>query len=95
MNATSRAILHTVLATKPSLTTAERSAAQRLSDGQVEALAMVSGGAEWLLVTQQQAAVLPSVSRATIWRMTNNCMPVPSKFSLVPGASYVDIHRGS
>jgi hypothetical protein len=75
MNATSRAILQTVLATDPSLTTAERSAAQRLIDGQVEALTTVAGGAdEWLLVTQQQAAVLLSVGRATIWRMTNDCM---------------------
>jgi hypothetical protein len=86
MNATSRAILQTVFATDPSLTTAERSAAQRLIDGQVEALATVTGGAdEWLLVTQQQAAVLLSVSRVTIWRMTNDCMR--RTVEILPGTS--------
>lgn len=96
MNATSRAILQTVLATDPSITTAEQSAAQRLIDGQVEVLATVAGGAEeWLLVTQQQAVVLPRVSRDTIWRMTKDCML--HTVGIFPGTwpSNGEFHRGS
>jgi hypothetical protein len=44
MNATRRAILQTVLVTDPSLSVAERKAAQRLIDGLVEVPEVVRGG---------------------------------------------------
>lgn len=73
MNATSRAILQTILSTDASLSPAEKTAAQRLIDGQVEGpSALTSGRAERLLVTQKRAAELLSVSRATVWRMTKD-----------------------
>jgi len=78
MNATSRAILQTVLSTDASLSAAERSAAQRLIDGKIEAPGVETGGLnEGLLVTQKRAAELLSVSRATIWRMTKDCYSSP------------------
>lgn len=84
MNATSRAILQTVLVTDASLSIAERGATQRLIDGQVEAQAVVVGGAdERLLLTQKRAAELLSVSRATIWRMTKDCLLHPVE--ILPG----------
>lgn len=84
MNATSRAILQTVLATDPSLSVAERKAAQRLIDGQTESPTVGGGGADdRLLVTQKQAAELLSVSRVTIWRMTKDCVLHPVE--ILPG----------
>ena len=85
MNATSRAIFQTVLATDPSLTTAERSAAQRLIDGLVVVPEVVAGGVgdDQLLVTQKRAAELLSVSRATIWRMTKDFLLHPVE--IIPG----------
>jgi predicted DNA-binding transcriptional regulator AlpA len=84
MNATSRAILQTVLSTDASLSVAERSAAQRLIDGKVEAPDVETGGLnEGLLVTQKRAAELLSVSRATIWRMTKDCILHPVE--ILPG----------
>lgn len=84
MNATSRAILQTVLSTDDSLSAAERNATQRLIDGRVEAPAVGAAGAdEFLLVTQKRAAELLSVSRATIWRMTKDCMLHP--IEIIPG----------
>ena len=84
MNATSRAILQTVLATDPSLTTAERSVAQRLIDGQTEAPSVLAGGKDGrLLITQKEAAEMLSVSRATVWRMTKDCALHPVE--ILPG----------
>ena len=84
MNATSRAILQTVLATDASLSAAERSATQRLIDGQTDSPTVVGGGADdRLLVTQKQAAELLSVSRVTIWRMTKDCVLHPVE--ILPG----------
>jgi hypothetical protein len=84
MNATSHAILHTILSTDDSLSAAERNATQRLIDGRVEAPAGGAGGAdEFLLVTQKRAAELLSVSRATIWRMTRDCLLHPVE--IIPG----------
>src|SRR5688572_5850906 len=84
MNATSRAILQTVLATDAALSPAERSAAQRLIDGQVESPAVLGSGMdERLLLTQKRAAELLSVSRATIWRMTKDCLLHPVE--IIPG----------
>ena len=58
MNATSRAILQTILATDASLSAAERSATKRLVDGEVEAPTVFLAGAdERLLVTQKRAAL--------------------------------------
>lgn len=96
MNATSRAIPSAVHAADTSLTTVERSEAQRLIDGQVEARTTVAGGAdEWLLVTQHQAAVLLSIIRAKIWRMTNDSRR--STVGILPGTCrlLLEIHRGS
>lgn len=84
MNATSRAIIQTVLSTDASLSSAERSAGQRLIDGQVEGPAVTVGGADGqLLVTQKRAAELLSVSRPTIWRMTEDCALHPVE--IIPG----------
>lgn len=83
MNATSRAILQTVLATDASLSAAERSAAQRLIDGQTDSPTIGGGADDRLLVTQKQAAELLSVSRVTIWRMTKDCVLHPVE--ILPG----------
>lgn len=84
MNATSRAILQTVLVTDSSLSAVERNAAQRLIDGQIEATPVAATGAEErLLVTQKRAAELLSVSRVTIWRMTKDCALHPVE--VLPG----------
>ena len=70
MNATSRAILQTVLATDTSLSPAERGAVQRFIDGEVEQAAPAGSGTdEHQLITQKQAAEILSVCRASIWRM--------------------------
>ena len=85
MNATSRAILQTVIATDTSLSVAERKAAQRLIDGLVGVPEVVRGGEEddQRLVTQKRAAELLCVSRATIWRMTKDCLLHPVE--ILPG----------
>ncbi len=84
MNATSRAILQTVLATDASLSAAERSTTQRLIDGERESPAVAATRAdEKLLVTQKHAAELLSVSRATIWRMTKDRLLHPVE--IIPG----------
>ncbi|MFT3784184.1 MAG: helix-turn-helix domain-containing protein [Nibricoccus sp.] len=84
MNATSRAILQTVLSTDVSLSAAEKNVAQRLVNGLVETPDIVGTASdEQLLVTQKRAAELLSVSRATIWRMTKNGVLHP--IELLPG----------
>ena len=66
------------------LSRAERSAAQRLIDGQAESPAgLGSGMDERLLLTQKRAAELLSVSRATIRRMTKDCLLHPVE--IIPG----------
>jgi predicted DNA-binding transcriptional regulator AlpA len=92
MNATSRAILQTVVATDASLSAAERSAAQRLIDGRIEAPTVVVGGSdERLLVTQKEAAEMLSVSRVTIWRMTKDCVLHPVE--ILPGTWRYPYHE--
>ena len=79
MNATSRAILQTGVATDASLSAAERSAAQRLIDGRTEGPTVAIGGSdERLLVNQKEAAEMLGVSRVTIWRMPQSILPEPS-----------------
>jgi hypothetical protein len=84
MNTTSRAILQTVLATDVSLSTSERGTVEGLIDGKI---AMPTGGEastdSALLVTQKRAAELLSVCRATIWRMTKDCVLHPVE--ITPG----------
>ena len=72
MNATSRAILQTVLATDASLSPAERSALQQTVDGLIGLQAAPTSNEERLLLTQKASAKLLSVSRVTIWRMTKD-----------------------
>ena len=86
MNATSRAILQTVLATAPALSVVDRNAAQRLIEGQVDVPGGVEGRVDddLLLVTQKRAAELLSVSRATIWRMTRDRLLHPVEIIPIP-----------
>jgi predicted DNA-binding protein (UPF0251 family) len=92
MNATSRAILQTVVATDASLSAAERSVAQRLIDGRTEAPIVVIGGSdERLLVTQKEAAEMLGVSRVTIWRMTKDCVLHPVE--ILPGTWRYPYHE--
>jgi predicted DNA-binding transcriptional regulator AlpA len=92
MNATSRAILQTVLSTDASLSAAERNAAQRLISGQSEAPTVDVGYSdERLLVTQKQAAEMLGVSRVTIWRMTKDCMLHPVE--ILPGTWRYPCHE--
>jgi hypothetical protein len=83
MNTTSRAILQTVLATDASLSGAERGTVQRLINGEAEVAATADVSDERLLITQKRAAELLSVSRATIWRMTKDCLLHPVE--IIPG----------
>lgn len=85
MNDTSRSLLQTILATDLSLTGAERSAAQRLFEGNCEATGFAPIAVdEKLLVTQKQAAQMLGVSRVTIWRMTKECILHPVE--ILPGS---------
>src|SRR5687768_17288024 len=83
MNPTSRAIFQTVLATDASLSGAERGTVQRLINGEAEITATGAVSDERLLLTQKRAAELLSVSRATIWRMTRDCVLHPVE--IIPG----------
>ena len=83
MNPTSRAIFQTVLAIAPSLSVAERGRVQRLIDGQIEVAGTAPATDERVVVTQKRAAELLSVSRATIWRMTKDCVLHPVE--IIPG----------
>jgi DNA-binding XRE family transcriptional regulator len=92
MNATSRAILQTVLSADASLSAAERSAAQRLISGQSEAPTVDVGHSdERLLVTQKQAAEMLGVSRVTIWRITKDCVLHPVE--ILPGTWRYPYHE--
>ena len=85
MNDTRRSLLQTILATDPSLTGAERSAAQRLFEGNCEATDFAPIAVdEKLVVTQKQAAQMLGVSRVTIWRMTKECILHPVE--ILPGS---------
>ncbi len=84
MNATSRAILQTVLATDPSLTLVERDTIQHVMDGLVEAVkSTANGNDERLLVTQKQVATMLGVNRVTVWRMTRDAVLHPVE--ILPG----------
>ncbi len=84
MNDTSRAIFQTVLSSDSTLSSAERRLAQSLIDGQVQSPgSAVNGTDEHLLVTQKRAAQLLGVSRATVWRMTRDCLLHPVE--IIPG----------
>ena len=91
MNTTSRALLQTVLTTDASISPVERDVIQRLIAGEPPApLAPVSTG-EPLLVTQKEAAELLSVSRSTIWRMTNDALLHPVE--ILPGTWRYPYHE--
>jgi hypothetical protein len=83
MNPTSRAILQTVLATDTSLSGAERGTVERLIDRQIGVSGSGPATDERVVVTQKRAAELLSVSRATIWRMTKDCVRHPVE--IIPG----------
>lgn len=70
MNATSRAILITMLTTDSTFSTAERQTVLRIINGEppIESVSLEASTTR-LLVTQKAAAELLSVSRVTIWRM--------------------------
>ena len=84
MNATSRAIIQTVLRTDPTLSASEQAAMQCLVDGEVKPLASAQADAGGrLLVSQKRAAEMLSVSRVTIWRMTREALLHPVE--ILPG----------
>src|SRR5580658_7946323 len=67
MNATSRAICETVLASDATLSAAERAALRRVLEG---AFGEPCGTDAPLLVTQKEAAQSLRLSRVTLWRLT-------------------------
>jgi hypothetical protein len=69
MNATSRAILQTVLSSDSTLAETERAGLKAAIDG--ESMQQTQP-IEYLTVSQKAAAKLLSVSRVTIWRMTRD-----------------------
>lgn len=69
MNATSRALLQTLLSSDAALTEGERAAVEQLLSGQPNFAGAVP---DTLSVTQKGAAKLLSVSRVTVWRMTRD-----------------------
>ena len=84
MNSTSRAIFQPVLVTDVSLSAAERGTVQGLIYGKTSRPTGVeTGEGPTLLVTQKRAAELLSVCRATIWRMTKDCVLHPVE--ITPG----------
>ena len=84
MNATSRAILQSVVATDAALSATERDALQRALDGTLEkASAIQRCGEEPLLLTQKMVARLLSVSRVTVWRVTRDGLLHPVE--VIPG----------
>lgn len=94
MNATSRAILQTVLNTDTGLIAPERKLIQQLVEGRIEAPEAPKAVGEHLLLTQKATAKLLSVSRVTVWRMTKDGVLHP--IELLPGTwrySYAEIAR--
>jgi len=84
VNATSRAILQTVLSTDASLSPVERNAFRDLVEGKVETkVDPVAFDGQHLLITQKKAATLLAVSRVTIWRMTRDAILHPVE--VIPG----------
>lgn len=69
MNATSRAILQTVLNTDTALMAGERRLLEQIVEGRAESSEIRVEGRQ-LLLTQKAAAEMLSVSRVTVWRMT-------------------------
>ncbi|WP_334319307.1 helix-turn-helix domain-containing protein [Termitidicoccus mucosus] len=67
MNATSRAIIETVLNSDSSLTLPERAAIRQLLSGGAAQPQSIGGA---FLMTQKQAAEKLSVNRVTLWRLT-------------------------
>lgn len=84
MNATSRAILQTILTTDESISADEREAIQCLLDGRVQQATREPQFGEPLLLTQKMAARLLSVSRVTIWRLTKDRVLHPVE--ILPGS---------
>lgn len=82
MNATSRAILQTIVSSDDSLSEGERAAIRRLLDGQTETPAAPQSS-EPLLLTQKMAATILCVSRVTIWRLTKDHVLHPVE--ILPG----------
>jgi len=72
MNATSKAILQTVLTTDTSLSATERRLAQNLIEGRDAIEVTPVHSKDVMLVSQQEAAAMLSLSRVTIWRMVRN-----------------------
>lgn len=81
MNATSRAIFQTDLASDTSLSAAEQRLVKSLIDGRVpNPVSAVSGTDEQLLVTHKHAAQLLGVSQTTVWRMTKDAVFSPGGY---------------
>ena len=72
MNATSRAILQTVLTSDASLSPTERRLAQILIEGKSGTEEAPVRSKDVMLVSQQEAAAMLSLNRVTIWRMVRN-----------------------
>lgn len=73
VNATSEAIIKTVLATDGTLTAPERAIFERLMSGQIPVSAYPERiSDESLAVTQKRAARILGVSRVTLWRMVRD-----------------------
>lgn len=84
MNATSRAILQSVVTADAALSAPERAALQRVIEGNFETTeAIPSTSNAPLLLTQKDAAKLLSVSRVTVWRLTRDQVLHPVE--ILPG----------
>jgi hypothetical protein len=92
MNATSRAILQSVISTDTALSEPERAALQGVLDGVFEMVATIRRASdEPMLITQKAAAHLLSVSRVTVWRMTRDGLLHP--IELLPGTVRYSLHE--
>jgi predicted DNA-binding transcriptional regulator AlpA len=91
MNATSRAILQTLLASDDSLSQPERQAIKNLMEGVRDRSNEAQTPDETPLVTQKEAAKLLSVNRVTIYRMTRDCMLHPVE--ILPGTWRYPLHE--
>lgn len=84
MNATSRAILQSVVTTDAALSALERGALQRVLEGLFESAETTTRASDApLLLTQKDAAKLLSVSRVTVWRLTRDQVLHPVE--ILPG----------